>query len=76
MIHLKGVREEHIKYTAELARYSNEVTTTYKETPRSDQENRSAKNLCFHSQCCGSGHVPHLVVRAASKRTIFVTREG
>jgi cytoplasmic FMR1 interacting protein len=40
MIHLKGVREEHIKYTAELARYSNEVTTTYKETPRSDQENR------------------------------------
>ena len=41
MIHLKGVRDEHIKYTAELARYSNEVTTTYKETPRADQENRS-----------------------------------
>jgi cytoplasmic FMR1 interacting protein len=40
MIHLKGVRDEHIKYTAELARYSNEVTTTYKETPRTDQENR------------------------------------
>jgi hypothetical protein len=45
MIHLKGVRDEHIKYTAELARYSNEVTTTYKETPRTDQENRSDLSL-------------------------------
>ncbi len=34
------MREDHLKFSSELARYSNEVTTTYKEAPRSDAENR------------------------------------
>ncbi|XP_065556681.1 cytoplasmic FMR1-interacting protein-like isoform X2 [Artemia franciscana] len=32
MIHLPQIREENMKFTSELARHSNEVTTTYKET--------------------------------------------
>ena len=40
LIHLPKMREDHIKFTSELARYSNEVTTTFKETPRTDGENR------------------------------------
>ena len=30
---------------SELARYSNEVTTTYKETPRTDSENKGLLKL-------------------------------
>eukprot|EP00092_Neocalanus_flemingeri_P012902 GFUD01013901.1.p1 GENE.GFUD01013901.1~~GFUD01013901.1.p1 ORF type:complete len:1249 (-),score=390.55 GFUD01013901.1:585-4331(-) len=45
LIHLPKMREEHIKYTSELARYSNEVTTTFKETPRTDSENRTLLDL-------------------------------
>merc|ERR1719266_3224923 len=47
MIHLPKMREDHIKYTSELARYSNEVTTTFKETPRTDSENKTLSNLAF-----------------------------
>ena len=36
MIHVPRMREDHLKFSSELARYSNEVTTTYKETPRCD----------------------------------------
>jgi len=45
LIHLPKMREDHIKYTSELARYSNEVTTTFKETPRTDIENRTLLDL-------------------------------
>ena len=41
------MREDHLKFSSELARYSNEVTTTYKETPRTDPENRSLSNLAL-----------------------------
>ena len=37
--------EDHIKFTSELARYSNEVTTTFKETPRTDAENKTLLDL-------------------------------
>ena len=30
MIHVPKMREDHLKFSSELARYSNEVTTTYK----------------------------------------------
>ena len=59
--HVARMREEHIKYTSELARYaninckidstqrlsrySNEVTTTFKETPRTDAENKTLLDL-------------------------------
>ena len=47
MVHLSKMREDHLKFSSELARYSNEVTTTYKETPRTDPENKSLSNLAF-----------------------------
>ena len=47
MVHLAKMREDHLKFSSELARYSNEVTTTYKETPRTDPENRSLSNLAL-----------------------------
>jgi len=47
MVHLSKMREDHLKFSSELARYSNEVTTTYKETPRTDPENRSLSNLAL-----------------------------
>ncbi|KAK7874487.1 hypothetical protein R5R35_001571 [Gryllus longicercus] len=46
MVHLPQIREDHVKYISELARYSNEVTTTYKET-RSDVENRETAELAL-----------------------------
>ena len=47
MIHVPRMREDHLKFSSELARYSNEVTTTYKETPRTDAENRALTDLAF-----------------------------
>ncbi len=47
MVHVPRMREDHLKFSSELARYSNEVTTTYKETPRSDAENRALTDLAF-----------------------------
>ena len=41
------MRENHLEYSSELARYSNEVTTTYKETPRTDAENKSLTDLAL-----------------------------
>ena len=47
MVHLPKMREDHLKFSSELARYSNEVTTTYKETPRTDPENKALSNLAL-----------------------------
>ncbi|XP_026330078.1 cytoplasmic FMR1-interacting protein-like, partial [Hyposmocoma kahamanoa] len=46
MIHLPQIREEHQNYISELARYSNEVTTTFKEAG-SDSENKAVTELCL-----------------------------
>lgn len=46
MVHLPQIREDHVKYISELARYSNEVTTTYKESG-SDDENRDTAELAL-----------------------------
>lgn len=41
------IREDYVSYISELSRHSNEVTTTIKETPRSDAENRQLLNLAL-----------------------------
>ncbi|CAB3252180.1 unnamed protein product [Arctia plantaginis] len=46
MVHLPQIREEHQNYISELARYSNEVTTTFKEAG-SDAENKTVTELCL-----------------------------
>lgn len=46
MVHLPQIREDHVKYISELARYSNEETTTYKGT-RTDQENKETADLAL-----------------------------
>ncbi|XP_017756802.1 PREDICTED: cytoplasmic FMR1-interacting protein [Eufriesea mexicana] len=46
MVHLPQIREDHVKYISELARYSNEVTTTYKECG-SDKENHETAELAL-----------------------------
>lgn len=46
MVHLPQIREDHVKYISELSRYSNEVTTTYKDTA-SDAENRATADLAL-----------------------------
>ncbi|KAK4014619.1 cytoplasmic FMR1-interacting protein isoform X1 [Daphnia magna] len=46
MVHLPQIREDHVKFTSELARYSNEVTTTYKET-RSPEEMKEMMELAL-----------------------------
>ena len=47
MVHLTKMRENHLEYSSELARYSNEVTTTYKEDPRKDAENKALSDLAL-----------------------------
>lgn len=46
MVHLPQIREDHVKYISELAKYSNEVTTTYKECG-SDNENQDTAELAL-----------------------------
>ncbi|XP_044741705.1 cytoplasmic FMR1-interacting protein [Chrysoperla carnea] len=46
MVHLPQIREDHVMYISELARYSNEVTTTYKESG-TDAENRETAELAL-----------------------------
>ncbi|XP_076261449.1 cytoplasmic FMR1-interacting protein Sra-1 [Rhynchophorus ferrugineus] len=46
MVHLPQIREDHVKYISELARYSNEVTTTYKECG-TDSENKETADLAL-----------------------------
>ena len=48
--HVPKMREELIKCTSNLARYSNEVGTTFKETPRTDGEKRTLLNLQLLSE--------------------------
>lgn len=43
MVHLPQIREDHVKYISELARYSNEVTTTYKESGNDDENKETAE---------------------------------
>ncbi len=45
--HMDGMREDHVKYISELARHSNEVITTQRETPRTDDENRELCDLAL-----------------------------
>ncbi|XP_003737710.1 cytoplasmic FMR1-interacting protein [Galendromus occidentalis] len=44
---LQPIRDEYARYISELARHSNEVTTTVKETPRTDDENRELSELAL-----------------------------
>ncbi|KAI5635911.1 cytoplasmic fragile-X interacting family domain-containing protein [Phthorimaea operculella] len=46
MVHLPQIRDQHQNYISELARYSNEVTTTFKEAG-SDAENKAVTELCL-----------------------------
>lgn len=46
MVHLPQIREDHVKYISELARYTNEVTTTVKDN-LTDQENRVTADLAL-----------------------------
>ncbi|GAB0094881.1 Cytoplasmic FMR1-interacting protein [Sergentomyia squamirostris] len=46
MVHLPQIREDHVKYISELARYTNEVTTTVKDNT-TDAENRATSDLAL-----------------------------
>ncbi|EEB13869.1 conserved hypothetical protein [Pediculus humanus corporis] len=46
MVHLPQIREDHVKYISELARYSNEETTTYKSV-KTDQEIKDTSDLAL-----------------------------
>ena len=41
------IREEHINYVTELARVSNEITTTQKDEPQSDRECKQQRDLAL-----------------------------
>lgn len=41
------IREDYVSYISELSRYSNEVTTTIMEGPRTDSENKALLNLAL-----------------------------
>ncbi|XP_022241956.1 cytoplasmic FMR1-interacting protein-like [Limulus polyphemus] len=45
--YLPSIRDEYVHYISELARHSNEVTTTVKETPRTDVENKDLTDLAL-----------------------------
>lgn len=45
--HLPAIRDDYERYISELARHSNEVTTTVKETPRTDPENKELNDLAL-----------------------------
>ncbi|XP_013390578.1 cytoplasmic FMR1-interacting protein 2 isoform X3 [Lingula anatina] len=40
---LEAIRDDHVRYISQLAKHSNEITTTQRENPRTDREN---KELC------------------------------
>ncbi|XP_064636208.1 cytoplasmic FMR1-interacting protein-like isoform X2 [Lineus longissimus] len=44
---IPGMREEHVRYISELARHSNEVTTTQRDNPRTDTENKELHDLAL-----------------------------
>ena len=41
------VREDHVRFTSELSRHSNEMSTTTKDAPRTDKENRELYDLAL-----------------------------
>ncbi|XP_067136855.1 cytoplasmic FMR1-interacting protein isoform X4 [Centruroides vittatus] len=45
--YLPTIRDDYVHYISELARHNNEVTTTVKETPRSDEENKELTELAL-----------------------------
>jgi len=45
--YLPQIREDYVAYISQLSKHSNEVTTTIKETPRSDAENKVLLNLAL-----------------------------
>lgn len=45
--YLPTIRDEYVRYISELARHNNEVTTTVKETPRTDSENKELTELAL-----------------------------
>ncbi|CAG0895532.1 unnamed protein product [Cyprideis torosa] len=47
LVHLPSIREDHIKFISELARYTNEVTTTFKEDLRTESENKAISELAL-----------------------------
>ena len=42
-----AVREDHVRFTSELSRHSNEMSTTTKDAPRTDKENRQLYDLAL-----------------------------
>ncbi|GIX94913.1 cytoplasmic FMR1-interacting protein [Caerostris darwini] len=61
--YLPTIRDEYVRYISELARHNNEVTTTVKETPRTDVENKELTELCLRGLqllCDWSTHVTEL----------------
>lgn len=44
---LPNIRQQHAKYVLQLAGYSNEVMTTYKDAPRNDDENKHVCGLAL-----------------------------
>ncbi|KAH9394332.1 Cytoplasmic FMR1-interacting protein 1 [Tyrophagus putrescentiae] len=45
--YLPSIRDDYVVFIAELSRHSNEVTTTVKDAPRSDAENRELLKLAL-----------------------------
>uniref|UniRef100_A0A0B6ZWY0 Cytoplasmic FMR1-interacting protein n=1 Tax=Arion vulgaris TaxID=1028688 RepID=A0A0B6ZWY0_9EUPU len=44
---LEQIRDRHMQYISQLARHNNEATTTMRETPRSDLENKELTDLAL-----------------------------
>lgn len=47
LVNLEAIREDHMQYISQLARHSNEATTTTREVPRNDEENRELTDLAL-----------------------------
>ena len=47
LINLEAIRDDHMQYISQLARHSNEATTTTREVPRNDAENRELTELAL-----------------------------
>lgn len=45
--YLPSIRDDYVAFISELSRHSNEVTTTIKEAPRSDAENKQLLQLAL-----------------------------
>ena len=47
LVNLEAIRDDHMQYISQLARHSNEATTTTRELPRNDAENRELTELAL-----------------------------